>query len=257
MARGNPYARGGDVMKTRSEKRKEKQAKLAKTNRVIRLKRRLGRIAAKKFAGQEDSHMTALMESYIVRRKAERAAEKAKEEQNAGVSGDHDDEAGSDFVAEGDSEEGGSDYDGEGGSEGSGSDAFSLGSGADDSAFEMEDDEDSEEEVDIATSRRRAAEAKRHQQQEAQQRGQQRSNASRGGFRGGRGGSWNAKREGADEPKRFGGRGGGGGRGGRGGRGGASSHPRGRGSGGRGGQRTVSASSYNQRSRKVPTRSLY
>ncbi|TPP43699.1 hypothetical protein CGC21_20490 [Leishmania donovani] len=77
--RGNLYSRGFDPMKSRSERRKEKQAKLAKTKRVIRLKKRLGRIAARKFAVQEDSHMTALMESYILRRKAERAAEKAKD----------------------------------------------------------------------------------------------------------------------------------------------------------------------------------
>ncbi|KPI90780.1 hypothetical protein ABL78_0013 [Leptomonas seymouri] len=232
MARGNPYARGGDVMKTRSEKRKEKQAKLAKTNRVIRLKRRLGRIAAKKFAGQEDSHMTALMESYILRRKAERAAEKAKEQQSEdSIRGEKNAAGSSDGEAAEEDEEG--------------SDDFSLGSGDDDSAFEMdgsEDDTDAGEEEgeDIAIARRKAAEAKgRHQ-------------ASRGAFRGGRSnGSWSSKRESTVAPKQ------------RGGRGGASGAQRGRGrGGGRGGQhasklRGTDARSYQQRPRKVPTRSLY
>eukprot|EP00796_Vickermania_ingenoplastis_P013252 gene13252-9095_t len=79
--RGNRLARGGDPMKTRSQKRKEKKEKLAKTGRVIRLKKRLTRIHKKKCAEQQDSHMTAIMEAYILKRKAERKAEKEKAKQ--------------------------------------------------------------------------------------------------------------------------------------------------------------------------------
>lgn len=82
--RGKRLVRGGDPMKTRSQKRKEKKEKLAKTGRVMRLKKRLARIQKKKCADQQDSHMTAIMEAYILKRKAERKAEKerkAKEEQ--------------------------------------------------------------------------------------------------------------------------------------------------------------------------------
>lgn len=238
MPRGNPYARGGDPMKTRSERRREKQVKLSKTKRVIRLKRRLGRIAAKKFAGQEDSHMTALMESYILRRKAERAAEKAQEEQGEGAAAAAAAQDATDAHGEYSEEE---DEEGE-----SGSDAFSLGSAEDDSAFEMdgsgEDDRSEEEDADvedIAASRRRAAEAKRH----------------RGGGGRGRGGnSWNSKKEFAAAPKRYEGRGGasptqrGRGRGGRGG---------GAGGRGRGGHRGGGSGGYQQRNSKVATRSLY
>lgn len=65
-------------MKTRSQKRKEKKEKLAKTGRVIRLKKRLTRIHKKKCAEQQDSHMTAIMEAYILKRKAERKAERER-----------------------------------------------------------------------------------------------------------------------------------------------------------------------------------
>lgn len=65
-------------MKTRSQKRKEKKEKLAKTGRVIRLKKRLTRIHKKKCAEQQDSHMTAIMEAYILKRKAERRAERER-----------------------------------------------------------------------------------------------------------------------------------------------------------------------------------
>lgn len=80
LMRGNRLARGGDPMKTRSQKRREKKEKLSKTGRVIRLKKRLGRIAAKRFSAQTDTHTTSLMESYILRRKAERAEERKKQQ---------------------------------------------------------------------------------------------------------------------------------------------------------------------------------
>ncbi|CCW62830.1 unnamed protein product [Phytomonas sp. EM1] len=85
--RGNRLARGGDPMKTRSQRRKEKKEKLSKTNRVKRLKKRLGRIASRDFARQEDAHTTSLMESYILRRKKERAEERAKAAQEKGEKG--------------------------------------------------------------------------------------------------------------------------------------------------------------------------
>ncbi|KAI5687582.1 hypothetical_protein [Leishmania braziliensis MHOM/BR/75/M2904] len=150
--RGNPYSRGFDPMKSRSERRKEKQAKLAKTKRVIRLKRRLGRIAARKFAGQEDSHMTALMESYILRRKAERAAAKAKEplQDDPGAPG----EAGS-SGEDSDVKESEVDDDED-------CDSSSLVREAD-SAFEVngaDDDDDDEGQDDTSTMRRRAVQRK-------------------------------------------------------------------------------------------------
>ncbi|KAG5470996.1 hypothetical protein CUR178_02303 [Leishmania enriettii] len=142
--RGNPYSRGFDPMKSRSERRKEKQAKLAKTKRVVRLKKRLGRIAARKFAGQEDSHMTALMESYILRRKAERAAEKAKKvpQDSPGAPGEPASSAEDDAVEE--SERG----------ECGGSDRFSVSSEAH-SAFELGNADDDNEGYrdDISTPR--------------------------------------------------------------------------------------------------------
>lgn len=76
--RGSRLVRGGDPMKTRSQKRKEKKQKLAKTGRVIRQKKRLNRIYKKKCEVQQDSHMTAIMEAYILKRKAERRIEKEK-----------------------------------------------------------------------------------------------------------------------------------------------------------------------------------
>ncbi|CAJ1032476.1 hypothetical protein, conserved [Leishmania lindenbergi] len=148
--RGNPYSRGFDPMKSRSERRKEKQAKLAKTKRVIRLKRRLGRIAARKFAGQEDSHMTALMESYILRRKAEREAAKAKEplQDDPGAPG----EAGS-SGEDSDVKESEVDDDED-------SDSSSLVRKAD-NAFEINGvDDDDEGQDDTSTMRRRAVQRK-------------------------------------------------------------------------------------------------
>ncbi|KAG5495486.1 hypothetical protein GH5_03147 [Leishmania sp. Ghana 2012 LV757] len=146
--RGNPYSRGFDPMKSRSERRKEKQAKLAKTKRVVRLKKHLGRIAARKFAGQEDSHMTALMESYILRRKAERAAEKAKKvpQDGPGGPGETRSSATDDAVEESERDEN------------RGSDGFSVSTEAD-SAFELDNADDDNEGYrdDISTSRGRAA----------------------------------------------------------------------------------------------------
>ncbi|KAG5470583.1 hypothetical protein LSCM1_01827 [Leishmania martiniquensis] len=146
--RGNPYSRGFDPMKSRSERRKEKQAKVAKSKRAIRLKKRLGRIAARKFAGQEDSHMTALMESYILRRKAERAAAKAK---NALQDGTGALDAAHSPAKKTDVEE--SEMD-----DGEGSEDFSLGSVAD-SAFEMDSagDDDDGRHHGISTTQRRPA----------------------------------------------------------------------------------------------------
>lgn len=80
--RGSRLVRGGDPMKTRSQKRKEKKEKIAKTGRAIRQKRRLGRIYKKKCEVQQDSHMTAIMEAYILKRKAERRLEKEKSQQS-------------------------------------------------------------------------------------------------------------------------------------------------------------------------------
>lgn len=67
-------------MMSRNEKRRAKKAKLAKTGRVQRLKKRLTGIHNRKVKHEGNVHTTALMESYIVRRKAARAAEKQKAE---------------------------------------------------------------------------------------------------------------------------------------------------------------------------------
>ncbi|KAG5496241.1 hypothetical protein JKF63_02542 [Porcisia hertigi] len=180
--RGNPYSRGFDPMKSRSERRKEKQAKLSKTKRVIRLKKRLGRITARKFAGQEESHMSALMESYILRRKAERAAEKAKESSQE-VSGEP---GGARSSAEGRGpEQGEGDNDDDSGTS-------TLGSTAD-SVFEMDGADDGEGVVhgDIATSRRRAAQRKRG----SSARGGGAEGAGRRHRRGNDNASWPGKRD--------------------------------------------------------------
>lgn len=79
--RGNPYARGGDPMKSRATQRKEKRAKLAQTGRVKRLRSRLRGIRDRSDKREGNHHMTALMESYVARRKQERAAEKKKREE--------------------------------------------------------------------------------------------------------------------------------------------------------------------------------
>ncbi|CAD2216250.1 hypothetical protein ADEAN_000371100 [Angomonas deanei] len=82
--RGNRLARGGDPMKSRSERRKERQKKISKSGRAIRLKKRLSRIRGHDASKQKDGHTTAIMESYILRRKAERAEEKRRREEEEG-----------------------------------------------------------------------------------------------------------------------------------------------------------------------------
>ena len=81
--RGNPYSRGGDPMMSRREKRNMKKAKLAKTGRVQRLKKRLTGIHQRKVKHEGNVHTTALMESYIVRRKGTCCREKAAEAEEA------------------------------------------------------------------------------------------------------------------------------------------------------------------------------
>jgi hypothetical protein len=77
--RGNRYVgRGGDPMKSKKQKRKEMGKKLAKTNRVQRLKRRLGKLHKIKTKKEVGGHVSALMESFVMRRKAERKAEREK-----------------------------------------------------------------------------------------------------------------------------------------------------------------------------------
>ena len=68
-------------MKTLSQRRKEKHAKLGRTKRVMRLKSRLRGIRGRQDKKEGNHHTTALMESYVVRRKAARAEEQAKAQQ--------------------------------------------------------------------------------------------------------------------------------------------------------------------------------
>ncbi|PBJ70607.1 hypothetical protein BCY84_18312 [Trypanosoma cruzi cruzi] len=75
--RGNRLARRGDPMKTRSQRRKERRERISRTNRAQREKKRVARFTARKCMREEDQHMTAIMESYARRRKAERDAERA------------------------------------------------------------------------------------------------------------------------------------------------------------------------------------
>ncbi|ESL09615.1 hypothetical protein TRSC58_02662 [Trypanosoma rangeli SC58] len=75
--RGNRLARSGDPMKTRSQRRKERRERISRTNRAQRERRRIRRFGARKCMREEDQHMTAIMESYAKRRKAERDAERA------------------------------------------------------------------------------------------------------------------------------------------------------------------------------------
>eukprot|EP00758_Cryptobia_borreli_P011362 Tbor_TRINITY_DN5648_c1_g7::TRINITY_DN5648_c1_g7_i2::g.8704::m.8704 len=76
--RGNRYARNFDVTKTRKERKKKYRDAIANTNRVKRLKSRLGKIKERKDKRSNTSHTSALMESYILRRKEERKKEKAQ-----------------------------------------------------------------------------------------------------------------------------------------------------------------------------------
>eukprot|EP00658_Telonema_sp_P-2_P076834 TRINITY_DN6811_c0_g1_i1.p1 TRINITY_DN6811_c0_g1~~TRINITY_DN6811_c0_g1_i1.p1 ORF type:complete len:279 (-),score=120.00 TRINITY_DN6811_c0_g1_i1:156-992(-) len=76
--RGNKYARKFDVTKTRKERKHEKKRALSRTNRVKRLKRKLGAMKEHKEVKQKGSHTSALMESYVLRRKKERQIEKEK-----------------------------------------------------------------------------------------------------------------------------------------------------------------------------------
>jgi hypothetical protein len=75
--RGNRYARGGsgDPYKSKREKKREKTKKLEKTSRVKRLRSRLTRIHKHRDEKQSTSHMTAIMESYVLRRKKQRQEE--------------------------------------------------------------------------------------------------------------------------------------------------------------------------------------
>lgn len=77
--RGNKYARKFDVTKTRKQRKSEKKRALAKTGRVRRLKAKLRGMKEHKETKQKGSHTAALMESYVIRRKQERKAEKEKE----------------------------------------------------------------------------------------------------------------------------------------------------------------------------------
>ncbi|RNF14965.1 uncharacterized protein Tco025E_05648 [Trypanosoma conorhini] len=83
--RGNRLARSGDPMKTRSQRRKERRERISRTNRAQREKRRIGRFVARKCMREEDQHMTAIMESYAKRRKAERDAERAAQQEQEGA----------------------------------------------------------------------------------------------------------------------------------------------------------------------------
>jgi len=76
--RGNKYARKFDVTKTRKVRKHEKKRALSRTNRVKRLKRKLGAMKEHKEVKQKGSHTSALMESYVLRRKKERQIEKEK-----------------------------------------------------------------------------------------------------------------------------------------------------------------------------------
>lgn len=77
--RGNRLARRGDPMKTRSERRRERKKKISSSSWAQRARKRLCRVIAKRCAREEDSHMTAIMQSYAIRRKAQRDAERAAE----------------------------------------------------------------------------------------------------------------------------------------------------------------------------------
>ena len=72
--RGNRYALGADPMKSRARRKREKEGKMKRAPRAQRLHRRLRRIDGHKSKLQKDGHMSALMESYALRRQKERRA---------------------------------------------------------------------------------------------------------------------------------------------------------------------------------------
>jgi hypothetical protein len=78
--RNNYWASGADPMKSRSQRARDKKKKIARSNRSQRLKRRLGKIGDYKVKKQQQGHMTALMESYALRRQKERLEEKKKKQ---------------------------------------------------------------------------------------------------------------------------------------------------------------------------------
>ncbi len=59
-------------MKTRGQRKREQKAKLARSPREQRLKRRLARIETRKVHKQNNTHVAALMESYALRQMKKR-----------------------------------------------------------------------------------------------------------------------------------------------------------------------------------------
>ena len=76
--RGNPYARGPDRSKSRSKRQRDQARRLARSPHHQRLRCRLRRIESQKAKRRKEGHVTALMESYVLRRQKARAAEKGK-----------------------------------------------------------------------------------------------------------------------------------------------------------------------------------
>jgi hypothetical protein len=73
--KGNKYSKGGDPMKSRAKRRRDKKQKMAQSPRAVRLRTKLKVIRERKDKKQGNVHTTALMESFVLRRKAERRAE--------------------------------------------------------------------------------------------------------------------------------------------------------------------------------------
>ncbi|KAG8346801.1 hypothetical protein TRVL_02371 [Trypanosoma vivax] len=75
-------------MKSRRQRRRERQMKISKTKRGQREKRRIRKATERRCAREVDSHTTALMQSYALRRIAERdrertEAKKSEKEENS------------------------------------------------------------------------------------------------------------------------------------------------------------------------------
>ena len=83
--KGNKYVKAGDPMKSRAKRRRDKKQKMSQAPRALRLKSKLKTIKERKCKKQGNVHTTALMESFVLRRKAERRAEmrKARDEKVA------------------------------------------------------------------------------------------------------------------------------------------------------------------------------
>ena len=77
--RGNRCVRGGDPLKSRRQRKKDRSERESKSKRGQRLKKKLAEVKTRRDKKQSNGHLAVLMESFVVRRKAVRRAQKKVE----------------------------------------------------------------------------------------------------------------------------------------------------------------------------------